>query len=177
MIQVPGHIILCPDFSQTGPSGSTRNSPNYPATSNFPDYPAARNLPDYPATTETSNTESSSSTRTSRTNWLIESSRTVWRHKKLSGSPGYPETAQGLSNCDRSALHEIRAPTDCRLPASSAAPPSKRQLPWATLEIPPVTPAISRAFVTPGELFSYSLFRGGAVFLTQPLGIIRYRLH
>ena len=40
-----------PGLSLTGPSGSTRNSPDYPATSNFPDYPATRNLPDYPANT------------------------------------------------------------------------------------------------------------------------------
>ena len=59
-IQVPGHVTLCPDFSLTGPSGSNRHFPDYPATSNLPDnlatsklpaYPANTNFPDYPANT------------------------------------------------------------------------------------------------------------------------------
>ena len=66
--------------------------------------------------------------------------------------------------CIHESYYEIRAQTDCPLTGPSAAPPSKRQSPWATLEFPPATQAISRAFVTTlGNLFFYSLFHGGAV--------------
>ena len=60
-------------------------------------------------------------------------------------------------SCDRSASIDIRAQTNARFPGSGVVPPSRRESPSTTPEIPLATQAISRSFVTtPGDLFPQS---------------------